>query len=120
MDQITFNRIAEAGRRAGKMDSILRFATEDERDAWHENACKELAAILAPVDDEPFDTNVQGDKIAERFAEIHTFEIYRINNRRCIIGDFATYEEYEAHVEAEWEALLADIRKTIPFWAKEE
>ena len=57
--------------------------------------------------------NLQGHKIAARFADIHTFEIYRLTNIRYIIGDFETYEEYAAHSWAETEAWFDELRADL-------
>ena len=113
VEEIT--RIMEAGSAAGRAQEPMRFATQEERNAWYEEQTEILAKVMAPVGDEPYDKNLQGHKIAERFADIHTFEIYRLINIRYIIGDFETYEEYAAHCRAETEAwfdkLQADLEE---------
>lgn len=106
-------RIMEAGRDAGRAQEPMRFATQEARDAWFEEQTEILAKVMAPVGDEPYGKNLQGHKIADRFADIHTFEIYRLTNIRYIIGDFETYEEYAAHCRAEIEAWANELRADL-------
>lgn len=111
VEEIT--RIMEAGREAGRAQEPMRFSTQEERNAWYEEQTEILAKVMAPVGDEPYDKNLQGHKIADRFADIHTFEIYRLTNIRYIIGDFETYEEYAAHCRAEIEAWADELRADL-------
>lgn len=108
-------RIMDAGRDAGRAQEPMRFSTQEERNAWYEKQTEILEKVMDPVGDEPYDKNLQGHKIADRFADIHTFEIYRLTNIRYIIGDFETYEEYAANCRAEIEAwfdkLQADLEE---------
>lgn len=106
-------RIMDAGRDAGRAQEPMRFASQEARNAWYEEQTEILAKVMAPVGDEPFDENLQGHKIADRFADIHTFEIYRLTNIRYIIGDFETYEEYAAHCRAEEEAWFDKLRADL-------
>ena len=103
-------RIMEAGRDAGRAQEPMRFSTQEERNAWYEKQTEILAKVMAPVGDEPYDKNLKGHKIAARFADIHTFEIYKLTNIRYIIGDFETYEEYAAHCRAETEARFGKLQ----------
>ena len=111
VEEIT--RIMKAGSAAGRAQEPMRFATQEERNAWYEEQTEILAKVMAPVGDEPYDKNLQGHKIADRFADIHTFEIYRLTNIRYIIGDFETYEEYAAHCRAEIEAWADELRADL-------
>ena len=108
VEEIT--RIMAAGRDAGRAQEPMRFATQEARDVWYGEQKTILAKVMAPVGDEPYNENLQGDKIAARFADIHTFEIFRLTNIRYIIGDYETYEEYDAHVKAEIEAYFDELR----------
>lgn len=99
-------RLFRAGEAAGRALPPLRFATEEERDAWREQQRKILTQVLAPIGDEPYDENLQGDKIALCFADIFTFEMCKLRGTRCIVGDFATYEEYQVHLAADWDATI--------------
>lgn len=106
LTDIEAQRLFRAGRAAGRALPPLRFATEEERDAWREQQKQILIQVLAPVGDEPYDENLQGDKIALCFADIFTFELCKLLGTRCIVGDFATYDEYQDHLAAEWEATI--------------
>lgn len=109
MELEEFGAIFAAGKAFGESQEPLRFSSHEEWEAWHEAQFDLLAKVLAPVGDEPFDENLRGDKIALRFAAIHAFEVYRINNIPCIIGDFATREEYLAHLEKEFHAWCQEM-----------
>ena len=111
VEEIT--RIMEAGSAAGRAQEPMRFSTQEERNAWYEEQTEILAKVMAPVGDEPYDKNLQGHMIAARFADIHTFEIYRLANIRYIIGGYGTYEEYAANRWAETEARFHELRADL-------
>lgn len=109
MADADIERIIAAGCEAGRAQPTLRFATEAEYNAWHEKQMRLLAKIFAPEEGEPYEQNPAGDKIASIFAEIHTFEVFKLINTRHIIGDYASYEEYMAHVAEELKETIAQL-----------
>lgn len=102
MEMEEFTAISAAGKAFGESQEPLRFSSNEEWESWHDAQMDRLAKALAPVGDEPSDESLRGGKIALRFAAIHAFEVYRINNIPCIIGDFATREDYLAHLDQEF------------------
>lgn len=96
------NEIIKAGKAMGEAQEPMRFKTQHDRQRWHNEQIRLLNAALAPAGDEPYDENMAGDKIALRFQDIHTFEVFRINSIRCIVGDFDTWEEYQDHIGKEF------------------
>lgn len=105
--------IMSAGWNYGRAQDVMRFSTQEEYEAWHNKQIDLLAEVLAPIGEEPFDENLHGDKIAVRYAEIHAFEVSRINGIRRIIGDFKTYDDYLDHCEACFNSMIDE------FWKKE-
>lgn len=109
MADADIERIIAAGREAGRAQPTLRFSTKEEYEAWHEKQRLLLAEVFAPEEGGPYEQNPAGDKIASIFAEIHTFEIFKLINTRCIIGDYASYEEYMEHVAEELKETFAQL-----------
>lgn len=107
------NEIIKAGKSFGEAQEPLRFKTEADRQAWHREQIKLLNAALAPVGDEPYDENMKGDKIALRFQDIHTFEVFRLNSTRCIVGDFATWEDYQDHIAKEFMNEISELTQGL-------
>lgn len=101
MNKENYKRIFAIGEKIGSAQEIMRFVTDDERDSWFTAQKKIIVDALAPVGDEPFDENLQGDKIALQNVEIYTFEMARLESVRYIVGDYETLEDYNEHLRAE-------------------
>lgn len=101
-----FDRILTAAHTVAKAQEPIRFATQEDYDAWRKKQIDILVEAFAPIGDEPYEQNIQGHKVALRFSDIHTFEVKRILATPYIVGDFATYDEYQKYVSDSFYALL--------------
>lgn len=101
MNKENYKRIAAIGEKIGSAQEIMRFATDDERDSWFAAQKKIIVEAVAPVGDEPFDENLQGDKIALQNVELYTCEMARLESIRYIVGEYETLEDYNEHLRAE-------------------
>ena len=90
---------------------VLRFPDETAYKEWQEQQRQMIAEAFAPVGDEPYDENLQGVKIALRFAYAFEYEMAKVRKRRHIIGDFDTLEDYEKYRSRELYKFLLELNE---------